>query len=160
MRFRAFIFPLLAVRNHGSQFFLGFALHFDGFVRMADGVYHICFAHLAHLSFHHHDVFVGGSDDEVDVAFQADDLFRRNRRLIVFDMDSTLIQTEVIDELVDALAAVLRDPDAYATPKRPLAELASVEASQLEQALRVDDCLRSRVVRYPVEGDGIERGGG
>ncbi len=37
--------------------------------------------------------------EEVDVAFQADDLYRRNRRLIVFDMDSTLIQVEVIDEL-------------------------------------------------------------
>ncbi len=39
---------------------------------------------------------------EVDVAFQADDLYRRNRRLIVFDMDSTLIQCEVIDELAKA----------------------------------------------------------
>lgn len=35
----------------------------------------------------------------VDIAFQADNIFRRNRRLICFDMDSTLIQTEVIDEL-------------------------------------------------------------
>jgi len=35
----------------------------------------------------------------VDIAFQADDIFRRNRRLVCFDMDSTLIQTEVIDEL-------------------------------------------------------------
>jgi phosphoserine phosphatase len=41
-------------------------------------------------------------DEEVDVAFQADDLFRRNRRLIVFDMDSTLIECEVIDELAKA----------------------------------------------------------
>ncbi len=35
----------------------------------------------------------------VDIAFQVDNIFRRNRRLICFDMDSTLIQTEVIDEL-------------------------------------------------------------
>ncbi|MCX6042484.1 MAG: phosphoserine phosphatase SerB [Caldilinea sp.] len=35
----------------------------------------------------------------VDVSFQADDIYRRNRRLVVFDMDSTLIQAEVIDEL-------------------------------------------------------------
>jgi phosphoserine phosphatase len=28
-----------------------------------------------------------------------DDIYRRNRRLVVFDMDSTLIQVEVIDEL-------------------------------------------------------------
>jgi phosphoserine phosphatase len=36
---------------------------------------------------------------EVDIAFQEDTVFRRNRRLIVFDMDSTLIPVEVIDEL-------------------------------------------------------------
>ncbi len=35
----------------------------------------------------------------MDVAFQEDSIFRRNRRLVVFDMDSTLIQAEVIDEL-------------------------------------------------------------
>ncbi len=37
----------------------------------------------------------------VDVAFLKDNVFRRNKRLIVFDMDSTLIQTEVIDELAE-----------------------------------------------------------
>ncbi len=36
---------------------------------------------------------------EVDVAFQRESIYRRNRRLFVFDMDSTLIQGEVIDEL-------------------------------------------------------------
>ncbi|WP_407292850.1 phosphoserine phosphatase SerB [Stutzerimonas zhaodongensis] len=35
----------------------------------------------------------------VDIAFQRDSVFRRNRRLAVFDMDSTLIEAEVIDEL-------------------------------------------------------------
>jgi phosphoserine phosphatase len=35
----------------------------------------------------------------LDVALQMDSAFRRARRLIVFDMDSTLIQSEVIDEL-------------------------------------------------------------
>lgn len=34
-----------------------------------------------------------------DIAFQEDTIFRRNRRLVAFDMDSTLIQAEVIDEL-------------------------------------------------------------
>lgn len=42
---------------------------------------------------------------DVDIAFQADDLYRRNRRLVCFDMDSTLIQTEVIDELARAAGA-------------------------------------------------------
>ncbi len=36
---------------------------------------------------------------DVDIAYQEDNIFRRNRRLVVFDMDSTLIQAEVIDEL-------------------------------------------------------------
>ncbi|MFO3659492.1 phosphoserine phosphatase SerB [Pseudomonas amygdali] len=41
-------------------------------------------------------------DLNVDIAFQQDSLFRRNRRLAVFDMDSTLIEAEVIDELAKA----------------------------------------------------------
>lgn len=36
---------------------------------------------------------------DVDVAIQEDNMFRRTRRLVVFDMDSTLIKVEVIDEL-------------------------------------------------------------
>lgn len=38
----------------------------------------------------------------VDIAFQRDNAFRRNRRLVAFDMDSTLIEAEVIDELAKA----------------------------------------------------------
>lgn len=38
-------------------------------------------------------------DIGVDISFHVDDIYRRNRRLVVFDMDSTLIQAEVIDEL-------------------------------------------------------------
>ena len=36
---------------------------------------------------------------EMDISFQEDSMYRRMRRLICFDMDSTLIKTEVIDEL-------------------------------------------------------------
>ncbi|MAZ69342.1 MAG: phosphoserine phosphatase SerB [Porticoccus sp.] len=36
---------------------------------------------------------------DIDVAYQEDNIYRRNRRLVVFDMDSTLIEAEVIDEL-------------------------------------------------------------
>tara|TARA_B110000977_G_scaffold201800_1_gene298787 strand:+ start:4470 stop:5681 length:1212 start_codon:yes stop_codon:yes gene_type:complete len=35
----------------------------------------------------------------IDVAYQEDNIFRRSRQLVVFDMDSTLIDAEVIDEL-------------------------------------------------------------
>jgi phosphoserine phosphatase len=46
-------------------------------------------AALAHLT----------EDHDIDIAFQQDTIYRKNRRLVCFDMDSTLIQTEVIDEL-------------------------------------------------------------
>ncbi|MDE6226162.1 MAG: phosphoserine phosphatase SerB [Muribaculaceae bacterium] len=36
-----------------------------------------------------------------DISMQEDTIYRRSRRLICFDMDSTLIRTEVIDELAD-----------------------------------------------------------
>lgn len=39
------------------------------------------------------------SELEMDFSFQLDNMYRRMRRLICFDMDSTLIETEVIDEL-------------------------------------------------------------
>ena len=39
------------------------------------------------------------SEQEIDFSFQRYDMYRRMRRLICFDMDSTLIQTECIDEL-------------------------------------------------------------
>jgi phosphoserine phosphatase len=35
----------------------------------------------------------------IDIAFQEDNIYRRNRRLVCFDMDSTLIQAEMIVEL-------------------------------------------------------------
>lgn len=38
-------------------------------------------------------------EEGIDISFQHDDIFRRNRRLICLDLDSTIIQTEVIDEL-------------------------------------------------------------
>ncbi|MDE7305155.1 MAG: phosphoserine phosphatase SerB [Alistipes sp.] len=45
--------------------------------------------------------FMNLSEMGLDVSFQKDDIYRRSRRLICFDMDSTLIETEVIDELAD-----------------------------------------------------------
>lgn len=41
------------------------------------------------------------NDLEFDISLQQDTMYRRCRRLICFDMDSTLIETEVIDELAE-----------------------------------------------------------
>ena len=45
------------------------------------------------------DFLIAAQELSIDVAFQRESIFRRNRRLFAFDMDSTLIQGEVIDEL-------------------------------------------------------------
>ncbi|HHH37992.1 MAG TPA: phosphoserine phosphatase SerB, partial [Sedimenticola sp.] len=87
------------------------------------------------------------NDDEVDVAFQADDLYRRNRRLIVFDMDSTLIQVEVIDELAKAAgvgeqvaaiteAAMRGELDFRESFRRRLALLKGLDAGVLARIAR------------------------
>ncbi|WP_152207720.1 phosphoserine phosphatase SerB [Marinobacter changyiensis] len=57
----------------------------------------------------------------VDIAFQEDSIFRRNRRLVVFDMDSTLIEAEVIDEL--AREAGVGDQVAAITERAMMGEL-------------------------------------
>jgi len=91
-----------------------------------------------------HDLLEISRTDEVDIAFQADDLYRRNRRLIVFDMDSTLIQVEVIDELAKAAgvgpevaaiteAAMRGEMDFQESFRRRLALLKGLDASVLEQ---------------------------
>lgn len=41
------------------------------------------------------------SKEDVDISLQEDTMYRRCRRLVCFDMDSTLIGTEVIDELAE-----------------------------------------------------------
>jgi phosphoserine phosphatase len=45
------------------------------------------------------DFLATAHDLKIDIAFQRESIFRRNRRLFAFDMDSTLIEGEVIDEL-------------------------------------------------------------
>ena len=45
------------------------------------------------------EFFQLANSTDVDIAFQRDDVYRKNRRLVCFDMDSTLIQAECIVEL-------------------------------------------------------------
>ena len=57
----------------------------------------------------------------IDVAVQEDNAYRRNRRLVCFDMDSTLIEQEVIDEL--ALEAGVGEQVAEITERAMQGEL-------------------------------------
>lgn len=83
---------------------------------------------------------------DIDVAFQHDNVYRRNRRLVAFDMDSTLIQAEVIDELarlagvgsqVAAIteAAMRGELDFQASFRRRVALLRGLPASALQQVV-------------------------
>ncbi len=47
------------------------------------------------------DLLAMSARHDIDIAFQHDTAYRRHRRLVAFDMDSTLIGTEVIDELAE-----------------------------------------------------------
>lgn len=80
----------------------------------------------------------------VDIAFQEDTPYRRNRRLVVFDMDSTLIQQEVIDELgreagvMDQVAAITAaamrgEIDFRESLRRRLALLRGLDVAVLER---------------------------
>lgn len=67
----------------------------------------------------------------VDVSFQVDNLYRRSRRLVIFDMDSTLIQAEVIDELAKVAGAG--------------EEVAAITAAAMRGELDFSESLRRRV---------------
>ena len=51
------------------------------------------------------DLFKISEETGIDIAYHREDIYRRSRKLVVFDMDSTLIQAEVIDNLA-AIAGV------------------------------------------------------
>ena len=98
-----------------------------------------------------------GNQLEVDVAFQQDDLYRRNRRLVVFDMDSTLIKTEVIDELAEA--AGVRDEVSKVTELAMQGELDFKESFRNRVKLLEglsEDVLDEIADRLPLN-DGAER---
>ena len=71
----------------------------------------------------------------VDVALRVDNLWRRYPRLVVFDMDSTLITQEVID----LLAATIKDPPDLA------ARVADITHRAMMGELEFDSAFRARV---------------
>lgn len=79
------------------------------------------------------DLMALTSDFDIDIAFQEDNMFRRNRRLVVFDMDSTLIEAEVIDEL--AKAAGVGEEVAAITERAMQGELDFTESFEARVAL-------------------------
>ncbi len=105
----------------------------------------------------HADFLAISQDWELDVAVQEDNLYRRNRRLVCFDMDSTLIQTEVIDEL--AKAAGVGEQVAAITEAAMRGELDFAESFRQRLALLEgldESVLRGIAENLPIT-DGAER---
>ena len=80
-------------------------------------------------------------DEGIDVSAHVDDIYRRNRRLVVFDMDSTLVQAEVIDELAKLAGAG--------------AEVAAITAAAMRGELDFKESLRRRVAQLKGLDEGI-----
>ncbi len=72
------------------------------------------------------DLLLMSRDLQVDMAVQRDDIFRRNRRLVCMDVDSTFVKGELIDELAE-LAGV-KDRVAEITRRAMAGELDFSEA--------------------------------
>jgi len=93
----------------------------------------------------------------VDIAFQKDNAYRRNRRLVCFDMDSTLIEAEVIDEL--AKHAGVGDQVAAITEQAMLGEIDFTESFRRRVALLKgldESVLKTIAEQLPIT-EGAER---
>lgn len=97
------------------------------------------------------------SEIGLDVSFQKDDIYRRSRRLICFDMDSTLIETEVIDELAER--AGVGDKVREITPAPCAARLISAKAFRRGVALLkgLDVSVMEEIARSLPITEGLER---
>lgn len=95
--------------------------------------------------------------EEFDISLQEDNVFRRCRRLICFDMDSTLIETEVIDEL--AIRAGVGDQVKEITERAMRGEIDFCESFKERVALLKgldENVMRDIAENLPIT-EGVER---
>lgn len=97
------------------------------------------------------------SSNDVDISFQEDNVFRRTRRLICFDMDSTLIETEVIDEL--AMRAGVGDQVKAITERAMRGEIDFIESFTERVALLkgLDVSVMQDIAEHLPITEGLER---
>lgn len=96
-------------------------------------------------------------EDEFDISMQEDTLYRRCRRLICFDMDSTLIETEVIDEL--AMRAGVGDKVKAITERAMRGEIDFCESFRERVALLegLDESVMREIAENLPVTEGVER---
>ena len=97
------------------------------------------------------------SDLEMDFSFQLDNMYRRMRRLICFDMDSTLIETEVIDEL--AIRAGVGDEVKAITESAMRGEIEFTESFRRRVALLkgLDESVMQEIAESLPITEGVDR---
>lgn len=93
----------------------------------------------------------------IDIALQEDNIYRSNRRLVVFDMDSTLIELEVIDEL--ARVAGVGDQVSAITESAMRGEIDFTESLQQRVGLLkgLDESYLTTIAEQLPLTDGAER---
>ena len=93
----------------------------------------------------------------IDVAVQEDNAYRRNRRLVCFDMDSTLIEQEVIDEL--AIEAGVGEQVAEITERAMTGELDFQQSFRARVALLkgMDASVLPKIAERLTVTEGAER---
>ena len=93
----------------------------------------------------------------MDISFQRDDLYRRSRRLICFDMDSTLVHTECIDELAER--AGVGDQVRSITESAMRGEIDFSESFRRRVALLkgLDESVMEDIARNLPYNEGLER---
>lgn len=97
------------------------------------------------------------SEMDIDIAYQEDNMFRRTRRLVAFDMDSTLIEAEVIDEL--AAAAGVGEEVAAITERAMRGEIDFTESFKSRVALLkgLDEAVLVEIAQRLTVTEGAER---
>ncbi|MBQ9661122.1 MAG: phosphoserine phosphatase SerB [Bacteroidales bacterium] len=95
--------------------------------------------------------------DGLDISFQKDDIYRRSRRLICFDMDSTLVHTECIDEL--AARAGVGDQVKAITERAMRGEIDFTQSFTERVALLkgLDENVMEDIARHLPYNEGLER---
>ena len=93
----------------------------------------------------------------MDFSFQQDNMYRRMRRLICFDMDSTLIETEVIDEL--AMRAGVGDQVKAITERAMRGEIDFIESFKERVSLLkgLDESVMQEIAENLPITEGVER---
>ena len=100
----------------------------------------------------HHDYYI------IELSsFQLDNMYRRMRRLICFDMDSTLIETEVIDEL--AIRAGVGDQVKAITERAMRGEIDFIESFRERVALLkgLDESVMQEIAENLPITEGVDR---